>query len=171
MPISGLALNQLVSETSAANSGFTLKAGQNNVYSTKIMTVNEAQTRYYLEVMTGYAGTQCPPSSVWIDGVPEDCTSIITATTSTYFSGILGNATLTNYPGDNVYVVGGPNIRIGSVVYTNTSLTQVFVGADAWYPDYSGDQYFASYNGQSFSMVDYKINSSGVVIDLRLNYY
>jgi hypothetical protein len=179
--ISGVADNQMVTEAAAAaTTAFALNSGQTRVSSNILMTKLDAITRYNLAANFGsYANNQLIPATLWASGVPLDCTLVITAATSPYYTAILGSDGGGGGGGHLTwttrYITGGSQTypTVGSIVYLDSALTTVFNGQSFYWDDYSSrDYYFVDIpSGRRFGNTSYRINSSGVIIEVVTNLY
>lgn len=73
-----LASNQMVSYTDAQSSPFQLLPGQSHVTSNQCMDKDAAIAKYGLSfsAMSGYAGNQLVPKSVWVNGLTDSCVNV-----------------------------------------------------------------------------------------------
>tara|TARA_R110000782_G_scaffold270382_1_gene370673 strand:+ start:1960 stop:2490 length:531 start_codon:yes stop_codon:yes gene_type:complete len=176
MAFSELSANQMVSYAEAASGGFVLKSGQTNPGTTQMMTKDMAFTIYNLAVnanTNGIAGNQLMQKSFW-NGTNLDCTLIITAASSPYYTAILGSDAGGGGGGHLTfatrYLTGGTYPVVGTIVYTDTGLTTRYNGQNSYWDDLSSVNYYFD-NGRRYGYTSYQINSTGVITAVIQNNY
>lgn len=130
MSISGLAGNQMVTESVASAQGYTLNAGQSNVYSDKCMTRAAATTRYYLEAanLEG-ASNQLMPSRAWVAGTPFYSFLFELSTSA---GSDTGACAIPIYEISTLYSPSAV-LAVGSMIYGTSNYSYPWPGGNNWW--------------------------------------
>jgi hypothetical protein len=148
MSWSGLASNQMVTFTNAQTSGAALKSGQSHVTSNQCMTRLDIVTKYNVNVnILLCADNQLAPKSLWE----------ITVYQFGFSAGYSTGADACSFaePIIRTRYTNTANPTIGTIIYTDLSLTLPLNGGSSWYQA-NGTMYGSSW----------QINSSGEIIGI-----
>ena len=150
MSWSGLASNQMVTFTNAQSSGAALKSGQSHVTSNQCMTRLDIVTKYNVNInILLCADNQLAPKSLW------EITVYQFDFGPAYSSG--SAACVFNETTSRTRYSNTPNLVVGTIIYTDLSLTLPLNGGGSWFqrlPNTFGYSYQINSSGQITAIND-----------------
>lgn len=151
-----LASNQIPTFTDLQTAGFALKAGQSHVTSNECITKSQALAKYNLStsLMGNFSNNQLVPKSNYGTTV----TSYSFDFSSAFANGILALNASSVSTSITLYSATA-NLIVGTVFYTDSTLTTVFPG--------NNNFYLGTNASQSIYRKYYQINNSGQILQFN----